>query len=163
MGDSSISTAPRSFPFLRCSYCLSSAAAQRLHSNELDESLKGTLPVVTAEKFAESISTVEVSAADAGRTAVNWRHGLQVWCGFGSSRATARPQLAETMERLYKLPFEKFERWSPCGTAADVAEFLQPYVHVGCREFNLIAVADSDRETIEGVAEVRRLLRIERR
>ena len=78
---------------------------------------------------------------------------------FGATRTQARAHLAASMEGLYKTPFEKFERWSPYGTPEDVAAFLRNYVDVGCVDLNLIAVAAHEGEAIEGVAEVRRLLR----
>lgn len=115
---------------------------------------------VSADRFARSIAEVTQHAADAGRSEVDWRHGMLVWCGIGDSAAAARGPLASTMESLYKTSFAKFEQWSPYGTAADVAAFLRPYLEVGCREFNLIAVSGTTEEAIAGVAEVRRLLRL---
>lgn len=114
---------------------------------------------VSPDRYARSVNTVQQYALDAGRQGVGWRHGLQVWAGFGSSPSTARPLLAAAMETLYQTPFEKFERTTPYGTPADVAAFLADFVAVGCREFNIIPVAATAQESIESVAEVRRLLR----
>ena len=110
------------------------------------------------ERFQRSIATVEGHAADAGRVEVAWRHGLHLWCGFDDSPATARPRLAQAMERLYRTPFEKFERWAPYGPADVVADALTPFVDAGCRDFNLIPVAGSTDDAVASVAEVRRLL-----
>ena len=83
---------------------------------------------------------------------------MHVWCGFGTSPGDARDRLSVTMEGFYQLPFGKFEKDSPCGTAAQIAESLRPYAEAGCRSFNLIPVAGSEQAAIEGAAEVRALL-----
>ena len=113
----------------------------------------------TPAGYAESIATVEAIARDAGRTGVAWRHGLQVWCGFADSPASARPLIADAMESLYRTPFPKFEKYTPYGTPEDVANRLRPYLAAGCREFNMIPVAADPDEAIAGVAEVGRLLK----
>ena len=105
------------------------------------------------------IATVESAARDVGRTEVAWRHGLTVWCGFGDSTASARPLVANAMESLYRTPFTKFEKYTPFGTPADVADGLRPYVAAGCREFNVIPVASNPDEAIAAVAEMGSLLK----
>jgi hypothetical protein len=60
-----------------------------------------------------------------------------VWLGVGADRARARERLARGMEAMYRTPFERFERYSPYGTPAEVADFLAPYVEAGSRFFNL--------------------------
>ena len=133
-----------------------SAAAKR-RAGLLSE---GYLALWTSpEGYAESVGSVEATARDAGRTDVAWRHGLQVWCGFADSAATARPLLSAAMESLYRTPFAKFEKYTPYGTPEDVAIRLAPYVAAGCREFNMIPVAADPAEAIESVAEVGRLLK----
>ena len=62
------------------------------------------------------------------------------------------------MENFYRIPFERFERYSPYGTPSEVAEFLRPYVDAGCSAFNLIARAQDEPTAIRGTAEVKRLL-----
>jgi len=84
-----------------------------------------------------------------------------VWCGLGASAATARPRLAAAMEELYRTPFGQFERYCPCGSPADIAAGLQPYVEAGCRSFNLIPVADSEQAAMEGADAVRTALQEE--
>ena len=78
--------------------------------------------------------------------------------GFGSSPEAATPALAGAMESLYRLPFEKFERYSPRGTPEDVAAALVPFVEAGCRTFNLIPAGDELSAVVDAAAEVRRLL-----
>jgi hypothetical protein len=62
------------------------------------------------------------------------------------------------MEAAYELPFERFARYTPCGTAEDVADGLRPFLAVGCRRFNLVAVGSSLDSAIEQAGEVKRLL-----
>ena len=83
---------------------------------------------------------------------------MQVWCGLAGSKEEARACLAPAMQAFYQLPFERFERYCPYGTAADVAEFLAPYVDAGCAEFNLIPQSPDQDWAIAGLAEVKRLL-----
>ena len=102
---------------------------------------------------------VERVAVDAGRTDVDWRHGIQLWVGVGSDPDDGRRHVAEGMQAFYKMPFEPFERYTPCGTADDIAEFLEPYVAAGAAVFNLTPVGP-DRETeIATIAEVAARLR----
>jgi alkanesulfonate monooxygenase SsuD/methylene tetrahydromethanopterin reductase-like flavin-dependent oxidoreductase (luciferase family) len=113
---------------------------------------------VSPERFAAATSEVQSVAAAAGRCRVNWHHGLQVWCGFGSGPDEATPRLARAMEQLYRVPFANFDRYSPRGTAEDVAEALIPYLDAGCRSINIIPTAGDIDESIEAVAAVRRVL-----
>lgn len=110
---------------------------------------------VSARRFAEAVEQIDALADADGRDGVGWRHGLQVWCGFGSSREDARAALAPQMEGFYQLPFEKFERYAPYGTPEDVAAHLFPYMQAGCRTFNLIPRAADPDAALDGVAEVR--------
>ena len=83
---------------------------------------------------------------------------MQVWCGLADSRPAARACLAPAMEAFYQLPFERFERYCPYGTAEDVAEFLAPYAAAGCTEFNLIPQSPDPGQAIAGTAAVKKLL-----
>jgi alkanesulfonate monooxygenase SsuD/methylene tetrahydromethanopterin reductase-like flavin-dependent oxidoreductase (luciferase family) len=114
---------------------------------------------VTPERWATSRTRVETAALEAGRTEVEWEHGLSAWVGFGDSRAAAAPLLGAAMEALYHRPFADFAAYAPHGTPDDVAEALAAYAAAGCRTFNLIPVAADDRSAIEGCARVRTALR----
>ena len=113
----------------------------------------------SARRFEEATAIVDDAAAAAGRRNVEWHHAMQVWCGIGNDPDTGRAALAPTMERMYNIPFERFERYSPCGTPDTIAEFLAPYVSAGCRTFNLLACAAHQDTAVSGVSEIRRLLR----
>jgi alkanesulfonate monooxygenase SsuD/methylene tetrahydromethanopterin reductase-like flavin-dependent oxidoreductase (luciferase family) len=112
---------------------------------------------VSPRRFAAATARVEEAAAADGR-AVAWHHAIQVWCGFADRREAARPLLAAAMESLYARPFADFERWSPLGTADDVAAELAPFVDGGCRDINLIAVAADPDEALERTIAVSDLL-----
>jgi alkanesulfonate monooxygenase SsuD/methylene tetrahydromethanopterin reductase-like flavin-dependent oxidoreductase (luciferase family) len=113
---------------------------------------------VSPRRFASVVEEIGTDAAAAGRDASAFEHGLNVWCGFADSREQARAHLAAGMEDFYRIPFENFERYSPYGTPAEVAEFLRPYVEAGCSAFNLIPRARDATTALEGAGEVRRLL-----
>jgi alkanesulfonate monooxygenase SsuD/methylene tetrahydromethanopterin reductase-like flavin-dependent oxidoreductase (luciferase family) len=112
---------------------------------------------VSAERYAAAIDRVHAEAAAAGRTDVVWRHGLQVWCGFGADAASATKLLASEMERLYALPFERFAKWCPAGPPELVAEQVAAYAEAGASDVNLIAVAETPDEAIDGAIAVRAL------
>ena len=112
----------------------------------------------SARRFAEATAIIDDAARSAGRHNVEWQHAMQVWCGIGDDPAVGRASLAPTMEGLYTVPFERFERYSPCGSPETIAEFLAPYISAGCRTFNLLACAAHTDTAIAGASEIRRLL-----
>jgi alkanesulfonate monooxygenase SsuD/methylene tetrahydromethanopterin reductase-like flavin-dependent oxidoreductase (luciferase family) len=109
-------------------------------------------------RFAAAVEMAAQEAARAGRPDPPRRHAMQVWCGLADSRQAARACLAPAMEAFYQLPFERFERYCPYGTAEDVAGFLAPYAAAGCTEFNLIPQSPDYGHAIAGTAAVKRLL-----
>jgi alkanesulfonate monooxygenase SsuD/methylene tetrahydromethanopterin reductase-like flavin-dependent oxidoreductase (luciferase family) len=113
---------------------------------------------VSARRFREGLTMVGDIAAEAGRD-VDWHHAIQVWAGVDDSRDRARSLVAWQMEELYQLPFDKFERWTPYGTPADVAEFVAPYVEAGARYVNLMISAGNCEQAVAAAGEIRRLLR----
>jgi alkanesulfonate monooxygenase SsuD/methylene tetrahydromethanopterin reductase-like flavin-dependent oxidoreductase (luciferase family) len=110
-------------------------------------------------RFADAVDMAAAEADRVERPDPPLRHGMQVWCGIAESKETARACVAPAMQAFYQIPFERFERYCPYGTAADVAESLAPYVAAGCTEFNLIPQSPDDESAIAGVAEVKRLLK----
>lgn len=109
------------------------------------------------ERVATDIAYVEATAAEAGRDGP-FQHGLQVWCGVDTDRRSAREHVARRMEAFYRVPFDKFEPYSPYGPPAEIADFLAPYVEAGCQTLNLTMCGPSVEATIEGAGEVKRLL-----
>jgi len=112
----------------------------------------------SARRFAEVVEIIADEAARAGRDDPPTRHAMQVWCGIADTKERARDRLAPAMHAFYQLPFERFEKYSPYGTAEDVAEFLTPYVDAGCTTFNLIPQSDDHETALAGAAEVKKLL-----
>lgn len=109
----------------------------------------------SSTRFRDAVGLVE----DRDRTPDGgWRHGLQLWVGVGADRAEGRAHVAAAMERFYKIPFERFEKYTPCGNAEQIAEFLRPYVDAGATTLNLTPCgADPDVE-YETIAAIRTLL-----
>ena len=62
------------------------------------------------------------------------------------------------MENVYQIPFDRFERYTPHGTAQEIAEHLAPYVELGARHFSLIPVQSTLEETIDRAAQIREAL-----
>lgn len=113
---------------------------------------------VSPERFAAATSEAEAVAEDAGRTEVPWQHGMTVWCGLADDRRAATETVARAMEGIYGLPFERFARYVPAGTPADVADALRPYRDAGCRTFNLLTQCADPSTLPTAVGEVRHLL-----
>ncbi|MEZ5343817.1 MAG: LLM class flavin-dependent oxidoreductase, partial [Acidimicrobiales bacterium] len=84
----------------------------------------------SSRRFIEGIERVGAKAASVDRT-VDWQHGMQLWVGVGDTYEAAKETVADGMARFYRIPFAPFEKYTPCGTADDIAEFLAPYVEAG--------------------------------
>ncbi len=113
---------------------------------------------VSPRRYATTLDQIAQQAAEAGRDPNGFQHALNVWCGFGPTREAARTTLATRMQTFYQMPFEPFERYSPHGTPAQVAEFLSPYIEAGCTTINVIACADNADDAIAAVGELRERL-----
>lgn len=110
-------------------------------------------------RFAEAVTEIEERCDRAGRAAPH-QHGLQIWVGIDEDRTVAGERLAEGMQAFYRIPFERFEKYSPYGTPKQIAESLAAYRDAGCSLFNLMPIAASDAAGIDGIAEVKRLLNV---
>ena len=111
----------------------------------------------TAQRYRDRVNAVNEQAATLGRAPLS-THGLQVWTGIDNNRRRGRARLARAMETMYRLPFERFARYSPCGSAEEIAEYLAPYRDAGCRLFNIMPVAPGEEQGIEAVARIKELL-----
>ena len=114
--------------------------------------------LASVRRFREAVGMIDEVAGSAGR-AVAWQHGYQPWVGVGPNVEVATARVAEAMEAFYSVPFAAFERYTPRGTPAEVADQLRPYVDAGARIMNLKVVAGDDAESIEAAGEIARLLR----
>ena len=91
---------------------------------------------------------------------MEWCHGYQPWIGVGKKDSKKAYEAVKAgMESFYHIPFSKFERYTPSGTPAEVAEQLSPYIESGCRLFNLKVCTENPEEETELGAEVVALLR----
>ena len=108
-------------------------------------------------KIAESAGRIGDGAGGRGAS-LDWKHGLQVWVGVDSDEVRARTRLAEAMQQMYQIPYERFERYSPCGSVEKIADFLSGYLEAGCRMFNVMPVAESTEAGIDAVCELKRRL-----
>ena len=113
---------------------------------------------ISPRRYATVRDHITREATAAGRDPSGFEHALNIWCGFAATREGAREPLATQMQGFYQMPFEPFERYSPYGTPADVAEFLSPYIEAGCSAFNVIPCAGDDESAIAAVGELRTLL-----
>lgn len=113
----------------------------------------------SARRFAGTRQQILASADDIGRAQRPSWYGLSAWCGLDSDPGHARNLLAAEMERLYRLPFAKFERVTAAGTPTDVAEWLAAFVEAGARNLTIVPAASSVEAGIDAAAEVRELLR----
>lgn len=118
---------------------------------------------VSAQRYTAVTQRIEDLAGEQGRSVDRWLHRMYAWCGVGDSRGTARPGIKDAMEQLYRIPFERFERYCPMGSPEDIAEALLPFVEAGCRAFDLNAVALDPETAVAAVARVKQLLAAEDR
>jgi alkanesulfonate monooxygenase SsuD/methylene tetrahydromethanopterin reductase-like flavin-dependent oxidoreductase (luciferase family) len=113
---------------------------------------------VSPRRYAEGLARIDAAADRASRSGIRWRHTLQLWAGFDRSPRSARAKLAAHMHRAYGIPFERFERASPCGPPQAIAEALAPFAALGCASFNFVPVARSLQDALSAAAEVKALL-----
>jgi len=110
------------------------------------------------ERFGQARKVVE-HEAELGRRAIDpLDFGIVIWCGFGRGARDAREVLAAEIEDLYKIPFERFERYCPHGSPAEVADQLGAWAAQGCRRFSVISTGATVDDELAGVAAVREVL-----
>ncbi len=117
----------------------------------------------TPQRFANGVERASLAAEAAGRTAANdqavsWRHGYQIWVGVGGDPSEGREHVAAAMSRFYRMPFEPFERFTPMGTAGQIADALAPFVDAGALDLNITPCGANRDAEIKAVAEIKQLL-----
>lgn len=112
-------------------------------------------------RYAEAVTLIQTTAERHGRGKTQWLHGYQPWVGVHTHAGQAQQAVKKQMEAFYKVPFEKFARYTPFGTPREVAEQLVGYAAAGCRMFNLkICTPDPEEEPYWGgevLSELKRL------
>ena len=112
----------------------------------------------SSERYAESIELFDRAAEERDRS-IEADHGIQLWVGVGEDKDEAASYVGPAMEGFYRVPFDKFARYTPHGTVDNIVDFLAPYLEAGCRHFNLTPVASSSEKGIEVIAQVGEKLR----
>ena len=107
----------------------------------------------SSQRYAEALTVFDHATEQAGRK-IEADHGIQLWVGVGVDQTEAASFVGPAMEGFYRVPFEKFARYTPHGTIDDIVDFLAPYLEAGCRHFNLTPVATSAEAGIEAIGEV---------
>ena len=114
----------------------------------------------SATRFSQAVHSVTEQAEALGRSDVDWMHGYQPWVGLDRhDSGAAHTAVKDGMEAFYRIPFEKFERYTPSGTPAEVAEQLAPYIEAGARLFNIKVCATHAEEEVALRAELVAALR----
>lgn len=112
----------------------------------------------SVERFRQAREVIGTAATGAGRDPAGVEMGMQFWTSAGPDRDVARATVADRMEAMYRVPFERFERYTPSGTPAEVAEFIARYVEAGAEHINLVPAQETLEETVERAAEIREAL-----
>ena len=110
------------------------------------------------ERFQNGVLKSQDVAEKCGRADVQWRHGYQIWVGFGDTPKEGKEVLGPAMERFYGTSFSFFEKYSPVGSPSEIANWLKPFVESGAKDLNIAPIASSPKETISGMAELRKIL-----
>jgi probable F420-dependent oxidoreductase len=113
---------------------------------------------VSARRMAEAREKIDEWAAAEGRDPSKIHLGLQLWNSVDDGSGSARERLARRMEGTYRIPYEKFERYSPAALPEQIAEYLAPYIEAGCTHVNLLSVQGSPEESVDAALEVRKAL-----
>jgi len=109
-------------------------------------------------RFAEGVALAAETASGAGREGQLRHHGYQTWVGVGADEEDGRRHVAAAMERFYRVPFDAFARYTPCGTATEIADELRPYVEAGATALNLTPVGADPAGDAEAAAAVKEAL-----
>ena len=113
----------------------------------------------SVDRFRQARETVAEAAAKAGRDPAAVEMGMQFWTGIAANRAEARAKVSSGMEAMYRIPFERFERYTPYGSPAEIAEFIAPYVEAGAAHVNVVATEGSAVANVEAAAAVQQALK----
>jgi probable F420-dependent oxidoreductase len=109
----------------------------------------------SVDRFKAAGATIAEVASASGRSGASTELGMQFWTAVHPRRDSARAMVAAGMESTYRLPFERFERYTPFGSAREVASFVVPYIEAGARHINLILTQATPEENIERGAEIK--------
>ena len=100
--------------------------------------------VITPERFAEGWANVRGRAQSFDRDPDAITPAVQLWGMFDDDLPTALETIAARIEQTYRVPFDRFERYTVYGDASMWAERLGEFVDAGVRHFNIV-FAGGDR------------------
>ncbi|MDP2329010.1 MAG: LLM class F420-dependent oxidoreductase [Chloroflexi bacterium HGW-Chloroflexi-9] len=100
--------------------------------------------VITPERFAEGWVNVRGHAEALGRDADAIVPAVQLWAQFDDDLAEALPTIAARIESTYRVPFERFERFTVYGDADMWVSRLSEFIDAGVRHINIV-FAGGDR------------------
>ena len=110
---------------------------------------------VSPRRMREAREKIDEWAAEEGRDGARIGLGLQLWHTVDDDYDRGRERLSGRMQGVYQIPYERFERYSPCGTPEQIAEYVAPYIEAGCDHLNLLAIQDSQNDTVDAAMAVR--------
>ena len=113
---------------------------------------------VSPSRYAASLDTMKLAAADSGRAEPAWVNALNVWIGVDDDAESAACPRGAGDGIVLRDALRPVPRWSPTGSPQTIADFLVPYVEAGCNVFNLIMNGRSVEHEIEAAAEIRQLV-----
>ncbi len=109
--------------------------------------------VVAPDRYADSLAQVRAHAAAAGRDPSRLVAGIQVWCQFDEAPAAARAVIAPAIEAMYRVPYERFERYCIVGNASSWRRGVQEYASAGATHINLVFAGGDVMTQLAQVAE----------
>jgi alkanesulfonate monooxygenase SsuD/methylene tetrahydromethanopterin reductase-like flavin-dependent oxidoreductase (luciferase family) len=106
---------------------------------------------ISERRMNEARERLDELATEQKRDPASISIGLQLWhsVALDDDRGAARERLTRQMEGFYKIPYDRFERYSPSGTPEEIAEYIMPYLEAGCTQVNLLAVQGDPDQTVE--------------
>jgi alkanesulfonate monooxygenase SsuD/methylene tetrahydromethanopterin reductase-like flavin-dependent oxidoreductase (luciferase family) len=107
---------------------------------------------VSPETLAQRAERLAELSAAHGRP----RPGLSllVLAHVDEDASRAREQADAHLRGQYGMALDRVERWTACGSAGAVTEFLEPYTRIGVSEILLLPLGSRPLEQIERLAEV---------
>jgi alkanesulfonate monooxygenase SsuD/methylene tetrahydromethanopterin reductase-like flavin-dependent oxidoreductase (luciferase family) len=111
---------------------------------------------MSPDRMRERGEALAALAAAAGRPCPTL--GLALSVHVDADEEIARQRAGEYAEAQYGMPFERVERYTALGSAAQVADRIAAYREAGVEEFVLTPLTGAPLEQIERLAEVREII-----
>jgi len=112
---------------------------------------------MSPDKLRQRTQRLAELAAEHGRPAPELK--LLLGVHVDPDEALAREQAGAYIRGQYGMDLERVERWTPCGSAERVAEYLAGHVEAGVGEFVLMPLSGDSPAQYERCAEMRDILR----